>query len=87
MTTIQNLTGTKTDALWNEPRGILQSVFHEPKSGCVRKITLGAAGVVVARGGISVGIPMAALLALAETIEPRLAPDSKPQPISALEKP
>lgn len=88
MKLLTNLTGETTEQNWNEPRGILQSVHDEPKPGLIRRMTLGAGGLMFNRGNIKVGIPMADLIALFEKAESGFteiapapaAPDPEQQP-------
>jgi hypothetical protein len=74
MNVITNLSGTAAQAPWDEPRGIVSSVYNEPARGFIRQINLGAAGLQIKGGGKVIGIPLAEILRLAESIEPAMAP-------------
>lgn len=73
MYVLTHLTANKTQAPFNEPRGIVQVVADEPSPGFIRKVSLGAGGLVISHGENKVAIPLAELLALAEKHEPALA--------------
>ena len=73
MITIKKLSGTVEDAAWNEPRGVLQSIYDEPAPGVIRRVSLGEAGLILQRGDKCCGIPLSDLIALAEQHLPGFA--------------
>ena len=81
MKTLIDLTAKATTADWPETRGTLQSVHVEVEPGCFVHVGLGAAGLTIHHGPTKVGIPMAALVALAQVHEPSL----QPQQVAAAE--
>lgn len=79
MTTIlQNLTASPSSGEWTEPRGNVSAVHHEVAPGCLVYVTLGVAGVSVFHGESKVGIPLDAIIALAQAHDASLKPQPKP---------
>lgn len=74
MKQLTELSATASEAEWREPRGVIQTIHDEPVKGFFRRITLGAAGLVIRCKAGEVGIPLDALLKLAEQHEPKLRP-------------
>jgi len=50
------------------------NVLDQPQAGCIRFVRLGSSGLTISRGKLTVGIPLHALLELAEKAEPGLMP-------------
>jgi hypothetical protein len=74
MKQLTNLKADVADAPWLEPHGIISTVHDEPRPGVFRQVQLGGAGLTIRHNKTVVGIPLAAIIALAETAEPLLNP-------------
>jgi len=73
MKLITQLTGVVVEnGVWTDPRGNITALLDEPQPGYLRRIHLNGGGLTVESGTVSVGIPLAAILALVETCEPGL---------------
>jgi len=81
MKTLIDITAKATTADWPETRGTLQSVHVEVEPGCFVHVGLGHAGLTIHHGPTRVGIPMEAIVALAQVHEPSL----QPQQVAATE--
>lgn len=56
------------------PHDALHAVHHEVAPGCFMFLTLGPSGLLVTNGKDSVGVPLEALVKLAQQHEPSLIP-------------
>jgi hypothetical protein len=83
MIVLSDLTGNGAVGTWNETHGILSTVLDEPITGFFRQVQLGTAGLTVKNGGNSVGIPLALILELAQTLCPALTPPQTSPVVSA----
>jgi len=72
MKTLNELSAVVVDAGWTEPRGLVTTLHHELAPGRFLNIGLGEAGLVFFSNQSRIGIPLAALMALALHHEPAL---------------
>ena len=72
MKTLNDLSAVAVDAEWVESRGLVTTLHHELAPGRFVNIGLGEAGLVFFADKTRLGIPLAALMALALAHEPAL---------------
>ena len=77
---LKNLTAVHEQGEWEEQRGQVSCIQKEVAPGCMVYVSLGAAGVQVFHGKTAVGIPLDAIVALAQKHEPGLNPTTSPTP-------
>lgn len=80
MRQITALSGSTSDAPWEEPRGTVAALHHELSTGVFVHISLGAAGVLFRQGPHKCAIPLNALIALVRQHNPALGSPDLPPP-------
>ena len=73
MQVLKSLTATAQESPFQAPMGVRAAVLDQPRPGVLRTVQLTDAGLIFTRAKVRVAIPLAELLALAETAVPAFA--------------
>lgn len=75
MKLLTQLAAVAQEGVYPPSRGVVAALHHEIAPGCILRIELDDAGLRVFNGDVGVAVPLADLVALAQSGEPRLIPE------------
>lgn len=84
MKLLADLSATLSEGEYVEPRDNVTVLHDEPVPGFFRRITLGAAGLVVSVGNEKLAVPLAEILKLAEQHHEGLRPPTPVEPAAQI---